>query len=428
MTYPETLDYIFHKLPMYSRMGSAAYKKDLHNIRVICEALGNPQHRFKSIHIAGTNGKGSVSHMLAAIFQAAGYKTGLYTSPHLYDFRERIKIDGQMIPEDIVVRFVESQQKQIEEIEPSFFEITVAMAFDHFVTEKIDIAIVEVGLGGRLDSTNIISPELSVITNIGWDHMNLLGNSLEEIAAEKGGIIKEGIPVVVGKKDLVTSPVFERIAAERAAPLLFAEDYYQEEKHALEPTALTVTYNRKASQAVTVETDLPGIYQVQNMATVLTAVDVLRQHWNLPEATVLQALQTVKKTTGLGGRWEVVQEHPTIVLEVAHNPDGVQQMLAHLEALTFEKLHIVIGMVKDKEVNTVLQLLPPSALYYFTQAEIPRALPSVDLQQKAALSGLEGSVYANVNTALDAAKKGATRNDLVIVCGSIFLVAEVKRD
>ena len=426
MTYPETLDYIFHKLPMYSRMGSAAYKKDLDNIRVLCNDLHNPQQRFKSIHIAGTNGKGSVSHMLAAVFQAAGYKTGLYTSPHLYDFRERIKINGEMIPEDVVVRFVESQQGQIERLEPSFFEITVAMAFDYFAAEEIDIAIVEVGLGGRLDSTNIITPVLSVITNIGWDHMNLLGNSLEEIATEKAGIIKAGIPVVVGKKDPVTQPVFERMAAERSAQLLFAEDHYREEEHRLEPAMLTVTYNRNDVSKLTLKTDLPGIYQVQNIGTVLTAIALLRQQqWNLPEETVVQAMQQVKKMTGLRGRWEVVQQDPTVVLEVAHNEDGIQQMLAHIKKLSFETLHIVIGMVKDKEVTTVLQLLPRDARYYFTQAAIPRALPGEDLQQKVVSLGLEGKVFANVNTALNAARNAAGKDDLVIVCGSIFLVAEV---
>ncbi|HEY1020873.1 MAG TPA: Mur ligase family protein, partial [Flavisolibacter sp.] len=264
MTYQETLDYIFHKLPMYSRMGSAAFKKDLTNIRQLCEQLGNPHQQFKTIHVAGTNGKGSVSHMLAAVFTAAGYKTGLYTSPHLYDFRERIRIDGAMIPKAYVTEFVESQKKNIESIEPSFFEITVAMAFRYFADENVDVAIIEVGLGGRLDSTNIIRPELSIITNIGWDHTNLLGDSLEAIAGEKGGIIKESIPVVVGKKHLQTQPVFERLAAEKAAPLYFAEDFYHHRHHQLDHTSLTVIYKREHCGELEVTTDLPGIYQVEN--------------------------------------------------------------------------------------------------------------------------------------------------------------------
>lgn len=428
MNYPETLDYIFQKLPMYSRMGSAAFKKDLTNILVLCEKLGNPHQRFKTIHVAGTNGKGSVSHMLAAVFAAAGYKTGLYTSPHLYDFRERIRINGAMIPETVVIDFVEGQKSMIETMEPSFFEITVAMAFHYFADETVDIAIIEVGLGGRLDSTNIITPELSIITNIGWDHTNLLGNSLEAIAGEKGGIIKESIPVVVGKKHPQTQPVFERIAAEKTAPLYFAEDFYQQGDYQLDNTFLTATYKREGAKEIVVKTDLPGIYQVENLPTVLTAVDVLRnQGWNLPEPKVLQALTEVKKRTGLGGRWEVLQQHPTVVLEVAHNEDGVQKMLQHVAELSFHALHLVLGMVRDKEIEKVLQLLPPSAHYYFTQADIPRALPADDLGAKAAALGLHGSAYSNVNAALNAAKKAAGKNDLVIVCGSIFLVAEVEK-
>lgn len=413
---------------MYSRMGSAAFKKDLTNILLLCDQLDNPQEKFTTIHVAGTNGKGSVSHMLAAVFAAAGYKTGLYTSPHLYDFRERIRIDGAMIPETFVTEFVESQKAIIENLEPSFFEITVAMAFQYFANEKVDIAIVEVGLGGRLDSTNIIHPELSIITNIGWDHMNLLGNSLEAIAGEKGGIIKEAVPVVIGKKHPQTQPVFERLTAEKKAPLYFAEDFYQQKQYVLDTMYLTATYKREQANELQVKTDLPGIYQVENLPTVLTAIDVLRrQGWKLPEDTVLQALTQVKKRTGLGGRWEVLQQHPTVVLEVAHNEDGMQKMLQHVAELSFDHLHLVLGMVKDKEVEKVLELLPPSAHYYFTQADIPRALPAEDLQTKAAAQGLNGAVYNNVNLALDAAKKASGKNDLIVVCGSIFLVAEVEK-
>ncbi|HEV7331138.1 MAG TPA: folylpolyglutamate synthase/dihydrofolate synthase family protein [Flavisolibacter sp.] len=428
MNYQETLDYIYHKLPMYSRMGSAAFKKDLTNIRLLCDHLGNPQQSFKSIHVGGTNGKGSVSHMLASIFQATGYKTGLYTSPHLYDFRERIRINGEMIPENVVTRFVQSQKALIEEIEPSFFEITVAMAFAYFAAEKIDIAIVEVGLGGRLDSTNIITPELSIITNIGWDHMNMLGNSLPQIAGEKAGIIKENIPAVIGRADAETRPVFENTAAQKSSPLYFAESQYKEEFHALNDTSLLVQYRKEDNSFIRVETDLQGIYQVENIRTVLSAIDVLRnQAWNLPQEKVMQALQAVKKRTGLGGRWEVLQQTPTVVLEVAHNEDGMQKMLQHVGELSYEKLHIVMGMVKDKEVEKVLQLLPRSAHYYFTQAHIPRALPAEVLQTKAASLNLQGAAFSNVNEALHAAKQAAGENDLILVCGSIFLVAEVSK-
>jgi dihydrofolate synthase/folylpolyglutamate synthase len=428
MNYQETLDYIYHKLPMYSRMGSAAFKKDLTNIRQLCEHIDNPHRKFKSIHVGGTNGKGSVSHMLAAIFQAAGYKTGLYTSPHLYDFRERIRINGEMIPEGVVMRFVEEQKPLIEELEPSFFEITVAMAFQYFAEEKIDIALIEVGLGGRLDSTNIITPELSMITNIGWDHMNMLGDTLEAIAGEKAGIIKKEIPVVIGTSLPQTKPVFEQIAAEKNAPVVYAEEQYQESHHELRTTSLAVTYKRQNGSTLSVETDLQGIYQVENIRTVLTAVDVLKhQHWQLPEETVLQALTAVKQRTGLGGRWEVIHRDPTIVLEVAHNEDGIQKMLQHLKETDYDQLHLVIGMVKDKEVEKVLRLLPQSAVYYFTQATIPRALPAGELLQKAKQANLVGNCYQNANEAIAAALEKANKHDLVVVCGSIFLVAEVKK-
>jgi dihydrofolate synthase / folylpolyglutamate synthase len=428
MTYAETLDYIFHKLPMYSRIGSAAYKKDLHNIRTLCGHLGNPHHQFRSIHIAGTNGKGSVSHMLAAIFQTAGYKTGLYTSPHLYDFRERIRLNGEMIPEEYVISFVEQLKPLIEAIEPSFFEITVAMAFQFFAEQKVDIAMVEVGLGGRLDSTNIIRPELSIITNIGYDHMNILGDSLEKIAFEKGGIIKEAVPVVIGETRPETKPVFQKLATERKAPLVWAEDFLAVEKVSLDADSLSVCFNESNHRSFSVKTDLTGIYQVQNVRTVLTAAGVLNEKgWNLDANNVLSALKEVKKKTGLGGRWEVVRQKPTIVLEVAHNEDGIRRMTEHIGKIRFDKLHIIIGMVKDKEVEKVLGLLPKNAQYYFTQAAIPRALPAAELKQKAEGLQLNGEIYDNVNLALDAAKKRAGEDDLIIICGSIFLVAEVTK-
>ena len=430
MTYSETLDYLYEKLPMFSRIGSAAIKKDLTNTLSICKHLGNPQEKFKSIHVAGTNGKGSVSHMLAAVFQTAGSKTGLYTSPHLYDFRERIKINGAMIPQEFVVRFVEKVKPLIETIQPSFFEITVAMAFDFFAEQKVDIAIIETGLGGRLDSTNIISPELSIITNIGYDHMNILGNSLAEIAWEKAGIIKKEKPVIIGEKKKETEQVFISKAKEQNAPLLFAEDYFFVEQLQTGNNFLKLVV-RDVDQKKTMEflLDLPGIYQAKNILSVLTAINLLKQKgWSIDEKVIHEALQKVKKLTGLHGRWEVLQTNPTIVLEVAHNEDGIWQMLQHIKQLNYNNLHFVFGVVKDKEVDKVLSLLPADAIYYFTQAHIARALDKKQLANKAKIFGLKGEVFGDVNLALENALNKTSGDDLIIVCGSIFLVAEVDRN
>ena len=426
MNYQQAIDFLYNQLPMFSRMGSAAFKKDLTNIRILCERLGNPHQKFKSIHVGGTNGKGSVSHMLAAILQTAGYKTGLYTSPHLYDFRERIKINGEMVEEGFVIDFVEKVKPWITDIEPSFFEITVAMAFEYFAQQKIDIAVIEVGLGGRLDSTNIISPELSVITNIGWDHMNMLGNTLKEIAFEKAGIIKENVPVVIGESHPETKQVFDDTARERASEIAYADEKIELLASIIDHTKLSVQYKYGQDQLIDVETDLPGIYQAKNVRTVLASVPFLQQ-WNVTEKHVVTALRDVKKTTGLSGRWEVIHQHPTIVLEVAHNKNGIEQMLQHVNQLSFHLLHIIIGTVKDKDVDAVLELLPKNAKYYFTQAAIPRALDKEELKLKAEAFGLNGTIYDNVNNAIVDARKNASGDDLIIVCGSIFLVAEAER-
>jgi dihydrofolate synthase/folylpolyglutamate synthase len=427
MTYAETVEYLYNKLPLFSRIGSAAYKADLTNTIALCEALGNPQNNFKSIHVGGTNGKGSVSHALAAVFQTAGYKTGLYTSPHLYDFRERIRLNGEMVPEDFVVKFVAQIQSLIEKIEPSFFEITVAMAFQFFAQKKVDIAIIEVGLGGRLDSTNIIIPELSVITNIGLDHTNILGTTVEQIAAEKAGIIKPNVPVVIGETLPATKGVFNKAGNERSAAIYLAEELLKDDGFKINAEFLQIKYRDKDGEAVLVETDLAGLYQVKNVRTVLAAISVLQPlGWNLPGEGVLSALKKVKKLTGLTGRWDVVHSQPTIVLDVAHNADGVKQTLLHIRQLTFTHLHIVIGMVKDKEIEGVLELLPRAASYYFTQAHIPRALPAQELQQKGELYNLSGGKYEDVNTALRSAVEKAGTDDLILVCGSIFLIAEVR--
>ncbi len=428
MTYQQTVDYLFTKLPMFSRIGAAAIKKDLANTIRLCEVLGKPQEKFKTLHIAGTNGKGSTSHMLAAVLQTAGYKTGLYTSPHLYDFRERIKVNGEMCDESFVVEFTRKVRSIADEIEPSFFEITVAMAFDYFAQQQVDIAVVETGLGGRLDSTNIISPELCIITNIGWDHMQLLGDTLEKIAFEKAGIIKEGVPVVIGETDERTKGVFLKQAVAKNAPIHFADAYRYVDEFSFENAHLkAVVDDRVKNEKTTYYLDLPGIYQVKNLLSVLEAVHQLRLlHWHIENKHVIQALQNVKKLTGLHGRWELVRKAPKIILDVAHNADGMKQVLAQLEFETYSSLHIVIGMVKDKEVDDVLKLLPHHASYYFTRAQIPRALDENELHQKAAAYGLKGKTFTGVNLALKEILTHAKENDLILVCGSVFLVAEVK--
>ena len=428
MDYKETLDFLFRALPMFSRVGESAYKKDLVNTLRLCDSIGNPQQHFKTIHIAGTNGKGSTSHMLAAILQAAGYKTGLYTSPHLKDFRERIKVNGVMCEESFVIDFTEKISPMIKEIEPSFFEITVAMAFEYFSIQKVDIAIIETGLGGRLDSTNIINPELSIITNIGYDHMNLLGNTIEAIAGEKAGIIKENKPVIIGEFTSITKPIFENRSMQLSAPIHWATENYWVSDFNISAHQITVTVvNHKTDERLEYQLDLPGFYQTKNLLTVLTAVDLLnQQQWKISKANVQTALMHVKKTTGLHGRWEVLQEHPMLVLDVGHNEDGIKQIVEQIELIGPSEIHIVIGMVKDKEIEKVLALLPKRAHYYFTKAPIPRALNETLLMEQALQKGLHGFAFSEVNIALKQALQNAKENDLVLVCGSVFVVGEVK--
>ena len=433
MTYQQTIDYLFSKLPMFSRIGAAAYKEDLHNSITICNELGNPQTKFKSIHIAGTNGKGSTSHMLAAILQQAGYKTGLYTSPHLKDFRERIKINGQMIEEDFVIDFAERTQQITAQIEPSFFELTMAMAFDYFAERKVDIAVIETGLGGRLDSTNIITPILSIITNIGYDHMNILGDTLEKIATEKAGIIKPAIPVVIGEYLAETKPVFINKAAQCNSSIYFAAEEYAFDDIALSSQNLHCSISDTTQHIKENFTlDLNGIYQIKNLRTVLCAEKILiLLGFVITNEAEKYALSHTKKLTGLYGRWDVIAENPTTVLDVAHNEDGIKQVLQQIQFIKEHrnseeiKTHFVIGMVKDKEVSNVLSLLPNDAIYYFTNAHIPRALPAEELKIKAAAFYLKGNCFDDVNDALTTAKKNAYKKDLIIVCGSIFLVGEV---
>jgi len=427
MTYRETLDYLYTTLPMFSRIGSAAFKKDLTNTLQLCEALGNPQKNFKSIHVAGTNGKGSVSHMLAAILQTANYKTGLYTSPHLRDFRERIKVNGEMCGENFVASFIEKIKPLIEKIQPSFFEITVAMAFTYFAEQNADVAVVEVGLGGRLDSTNIIIPELCVITNIGWDHMDMLGDSLEKIAYEKAGIIKENIPVVVGETLPETKPVFEKAASEKRAPLIFAADKRYAADWHYDHNQLNVTViEKEKDEHITYRLDLPGIYQRKNLVTVLETMNCLqKKDWKISDEQIRKGLLQTKKLTGLHGRWEMIHQKPTVVLDVAHNVDGIKQLVEQIELSTYNDLHIIIGIVKDKEIEKILAQLPKFAIYYFTKAQIPRALPPTELALKASRLELKGNIYNDVNAALKEALQNANEEDLIIVCGSVFLAGEV---
>ena len=427
LNYQQTLDYMFARLPMFSRIGAAAYKADLTNTIKLCETLGNPHHQFKSIHIAGTNGKGSVSHTLAAILQTAGYKTGLYTSPHLRDFRERIKINGLMIEEAFVVDFTERVKPFIELIEPSFFEITVAMAFEYFALQKVDIAIIETGLGGRLDSTNVITPELSVITNIGYDHMNILGETLPLIAAEKAGIIKHKIPVVIGETLPETLPVFEEKAALESSPIFYASKErwiadWEQQNHKLKVTvADTQSEERKLF-----ELSLTGLYQLKNLLTVFSSIHQLQLlGWKINESNIQQGLLHVARLTGFEGRWQIIHENPYTVLDVGHNEDGVRQIVSQLEHCKYQKLHIVIGLVKDKDISKVLALLPKHAQFYFTRAQIPRALPENELMQLASPYELHGNAYRTVSAAVQSAVIQAQTNDMILICGSVFVVGEV---
>ena len=402
MNYQETLDYLFSKLPMYQRKGIAAYKVDIGNIVAASKYLGNPHTQFKSIHIAGTNGKGSTAHMLTSVLQEAGYKVGLYTSPHLIDFRERIRINGKMITEQEVVGFVKESKTIFEEMELSFFEFTVAMAFDYFANQQVDIAIIETGLGGRLDSTNILNPELTIITNIGLDHTNLLGNTLEKIAAEKGGIIKENTPIIIGRKQKETNTIFQNIAKEKNAHLMYSEP---QQNYA---------------------TDLKGEYQKENINTTITAIEQLQeQGWAINSSNIEQGLLKIVANTQLLGRWQTLSEIPHIICDTGHNEDGIKQISKQLKNTKYEQLHFVFGTVNDKNLDSILSHLPKNASYYFCQANIPRAMDAKELQQKSAKYELKGNVFTIVKQALSKAKENANASDLIFVGGSTFVVAEV---
>ncbi len=425
MNYQETLNYLFHALPMFQRVGAAAFKKDLGNTLALCAHLGNPERKFKSVHVAGTNGKGSTSHTLAAILQSAGYKTGLYTSPHLKSFTERIRINGREIGEDSVIEFVAENRDFLDGLQPSFFEMTVGMAFWFFAKEKVDIAIVEVGMGGKFDSTNVLIPELSVITNIGWDHMQFLGNTLSEIAGEKAGIIKPGVPVVISQTQEETSPVFLKKATEQNAPIVFADQVMNVEKAASISNRAIFSVD-KAGEKRDIQFGLQGDYQRYNLPGILESVDQLKkQGWVISEKALEKGLAEVVELTGLKGRWQVLGENPTVIADTGHNEPGIREILAQLDSYSFERLWMVIGMVQDKDVSKILNLLPKNAIYLFCQADLPRALSAEELAAKALEVGLHGRVIPDVNEALNFARKNATADDLIFIGGSTFVVAEI---
>lgn len=430
MNYSETLDYLYTQLPMFQRIGSAAYKANLDNTLAICELLGNPEKKFRSIHIAGTNGKGSTSHFIASILQSAGLKVGLYTSPHLKDFRERIKINGVMIPEQYVVDFVEKHKNNFEKIQPSFFEMTVGLAFDYFASQKVDIAIIEVGLGGRLDSTNVISPLCSVITNISFDHSNLLGDTLEKIAAEKAGIIKSKTPVIIGELHAATSTIFIEKAKRNNAPIRFAAEQYKafNVQHVYRDKLFLAMDILGPEQTVCyhLESELLGLYQQKNIPGVLSVIDLLNDlGFDISKKNVVEGIKNVVTHTGLLGRWQVLSESPFVVADCGHNEAGIKEVVDQIKATPHRHLHFVLGMVNDKDISTILGLLPKEASYYFCKANIPRALNADELAKQAQKKGLHGQIFESVNAALITAKKEAHPNDLVMVGGSTFTVAEV---
>lgn len=426
MNYQETIEYLYHKLPMFSKIGEKAIKKNLDNITTLCHVLGNPHLQFKSIHIAGTNGKGSTAHGLASIFQAQKLKTGLYTSPHIIDFRERIKINGKNCSKKFIVDSTQKLLPFIEQIQPSFFEITVAMAFYYFAKKKIDIAIIETGLGGRLDSTNIIIPELSVITNISYDHQNLLGNTLTQIATEKAGIIKPKKPVVIGRKNKETDNIFLTIAAKNKSEIIFSDDIIQ-----VFPLQSTSRYQHLnytvGGKSYSIKTDLLGNYQTENIKTILASIATYNQyHKNkIKQKNIKKGLANIQNSTGLMARWQSIAQKPKIIIDVAHNEDGIKKTIHQLQYEKYDNLHIIYSAVKDKDVDKILCLLPTNAIYYFTEAKIERKLDAEALQLKAKQHNLNGNVYKKPNIALKKAKNKACKNDLILIVGSFFILENI---
>ncbi|MBC7884809.1 MAG: bifunctional folylpolyglutamate synthase/dihydrofolate synthase [Saprospiraceae bacterium] len=426
-SYTDVLNYMYTQLPMFQRQGASAYIKDLTNTIALCKLAGNPQDLVKTIHIAGTNGKGTTSHIVAAGLQAQGYKVGVYTSPHYKDFRERIKINGKYISRHFILNFINKYKSALEEIKPSFFEMTVALAFSYFENQKVDYAVIETGLGGRLDSTNVIQPMVSVITNISYDHQNLLGNSLEEIALEKAGIIKAGVPVIIGERQENIQNIFLEKAKVQNSPIMFAQDH-------ITLTELHSTGNGSKKYSVYVDgslwideltTDLSGPYQEKNLISGLFVLHHLSRKINISAEKIKLFFPTLKEKTKYIGRWEILQHHPLIIADSAHNEGGLKLVFGAIKKMSFRRLHIVIGFVNDKDLSKILHLFPSDASYYFTKANIPRGLPAKDLRTMANSYGLKGKAYVSVRKALAAAKTKATKDDLIYVGGSIFIVAEV---
>jgi len=428
MTYEETTKFLFEQLPMYQRQGKSAYKANLNTTLELDKYFDHPHTHYKTIHIAGTNGKGSVSHMLASILMQAGYKTGLYTSPHLKDFRERIKVNGQKIPEAEVVSFVEENKNIIEKLKPSFFEMTAAMAFEYFRKAKVDIAVIEVGMGGRLDSTNIITPEISVITNIGLDHTQFLGNTKALIAKEKAGIIKQNIPVVIGETDPETIEVFRERAKEKNAPLIQADKLYRIPFSAFshDNKQIMQVYSGDEVKHKGLKVSLSGWYQKKNTVTVLATTEALKtKGYKVEKEDIYRGLENVQEETGLLGRWQIIGHNPRIICDTGHNGAGVREIVEQLRNTPYQNLHMIWGMVNDKDITAVLKMLPKDAVYYFTRASIPRSLDERILYEKAQKFGLKGKHYPDVKTSLNEAKKNATPNDLIFIGGSTFIVADI---
>lgn len=426
MTYQQTLQFMFDRLPMFHRVGKAAYKANLDNTTALDNYFGNPHKKFKTIHVAGTNGKGSVSHMLASVLQAAGYQTGLYTSPHLLDFRERIKINGKCIPEEEVTDFVNINLPLLEKINPSFFEMTVALAFGYFARQAVDAAVIEVGLGGRLDSTNIILPEVSVITNISFDHMDLLGDTLAKIAAEKAGIIKKNIPVVIGEANMETKPVFLEKAKQKTTEIYFADETYSviQAHSGLFSQRFDIKKNEKKIFK-NLSLDLAGAYQFKNIATVLCSLETLiEKGFKITDKNIYDGLKHAAQSTGLQGRWQVIGQDPLIICDTGHNPAGISYVVNQLKKVSYRNLHIIFGYVNDKDISPVLALLPQKATYYFTRASVPRALDENLLAEKAAEYSLQGTAHPAMQSAIESAKANSSANDLIFIGGSSFVVAD----
>lgn len=422
--YLETLDFLFSQLPMYQRVGNVAFKKDLSNTLALCKFLNHPEKKFKSIHIAGTNGKGSVTHILAAILQEKGLNVGCYTSPHYKDFRERIKINGILISEKFVIDFVEKSTPIIEKNRPSFFELTVGMAFDYFAQEKVDIAIIETGLGGRLDSTNVITPLLSVITNIDYDHQQFLGDTLEAIAGEKAGIIKPNVPVLIGEQQATIQTVFEKKAHSENSALFYSEDIctISDFNNSMEGIQFLLNYK---SEQYFLDTDLSGSYQQKNLQTAIAAILFLKDEFQIDFNHIENGIKQIRKNTYFLGRFMKLSENPTIIADSAHNEAGLKELIKCIAAIDYRVLHFVYGTVNDKDLNKILPLLPPKASYYFCRPNIPRGLDASDLKIKAKKYYLFGENYSSVNEALETAKKTASSKDLILIGGSIFVVAEL---